>query len=90
MVMLAKRGRIFRIFSRTTGSVLQVHQASSPRSLVSLLGQEVGNYLQISLWFLEERCMGRILHRYPLHFLDTVEEGSDNEVLGNIVSPIDD
>ena len=90
MVMLAKRGRIFRIFSRTSGSVFQVHQASSPRSLVSLLGQEVGNYLQISLWFLEERRVGRILHRYPLHFLDAVEERSDNEVLGDIVSPIDD
>ena len=88
--MLAKRGRIFRIFSRATSSVLQVHQASSPRSLVSLLGQEVGNYLKISLRFLEERRVGRILHRYPLHFLDTIEEGSDNEILGNIVSPIDD
>ena len=52
--------------------------------------QELSNKLHVLLTLLEEGGVSRVLESHPLHLLDAVEEGLDDEILSNIFAPVDD
>ena len=52
--------------------------------------QELSNKLHVLLTLLEEGSVSRVLESHPLHLLDAVEEGLDDEILSNIFAPVDD